>query len=62
MITETHKTIMIVIEDKGHGFDIAHVRGMGLKIMRHRAAVIGAELKITSMVNAGTTISLTIDK
>ncbi len=62
VITETHKTIMIVIEDKGYGFDIAHVRGMGLKIMRHRAAVIGAELKITSMVNAGTTISLTIDK
>jgi signal transduction histidine kinase len=46
------------IKDDGCGFrvDAAHPGGMGLRIMQHRAHVIGGVLKVASRPNRGTEI------
>ncbi len=57
----------LVIQDQGAGFDPDAVRtrasgGSGLKGMRDRASLIGADLSITSERGGGTTVRLSIDK
>jgi len=54
------KTATLSIEDNGHGFDHRQVSGkhMGLNIMQERAESIGADLKIESRPQAGTTITV----
>ncbi len=52
-----------VVHDDGAGFNMNQVRGeshVGLKIMRERAARIGAEVVVTSSLGAGTTVTLTL--
>lgn len=49
---------ILEITDNGCGFDVSVVNGMGLKIMYHRANVIGASLRIHSQKGEGTSISL----
>jgi two-component system nitrate/nitrite sensor histidine kinase NarX len=52
-----------VVRDDGSGFNPNQVRGeshVGLKIMRERAARIGAEVVVTSSPGQGTTVSLTL--
>lgn len=46
------------LEDSGTGFDAREVegRGMGMRIMRHRADLIGAQLSITSSPGGGTVV------
>jgi two-component system sensor kinase FixL len=51
--------LRLTIEDNGSGFD-ANARGrsgMGIRIMRYRAKVIGASLELQSQVNEGTKIT-----
>jgi two-component system nitrate/nitrite sensor histidine kinase NarX len=52
-----------VVHDNGAGFNLSQVRGeshVGLKIMRERAARIGAEVVVISSPGAGTTVTLTL--
>ena len=52
-----------VVLDNGTGFNMNQVRGeshVGLKIMRERAARIGAEVVVASVPGAGTTVTLTL--
>ena len=46
------------ISDNGHGFavDKATVNGLGLRIMRYRAGVIGCNLEIESSPGKGTVV------
>lgn len=55
-------TVTLTIQDDGRGFDpaVARPHSLGLGIMRERAAKIGADLQIKSVVDAGTTISVTV--
>ena len=59
VIRLTNRTgILLEIRDNGHGMtepDQAH--GMGLRIMRHRAGLIGAELHIDTQPGDGTTVT-----
>ena len=50
------------IQDNGVGIDLNNVngRGMGLRIMQHRANVIGASLKVRPGTTDGTTITCTL--
>lgn len=51
--------VTLTIRDNGMGFSLdENPQGMGLKIMRFRAAMIGAELRIMSSVRGGTTVTL----
>ena len=51
------KTLNMVLEDNGKGFDTAiNARGNGLENMRDRAKKIGGDLKIISSVGYGTKI------
>ncbi|MBE2261941.1 MAG: type IV pili methyl-accepting chemotaxis transducer N-terminal domain-containing protein [Burkholderiaceae bacterium] len=52
-----------VVSDDGAGFDVGSVHGethVGLKIMRERAARIGADVALASMPGKGTTVTLTL--
>ncbi len=52
-----------VVHDDGAGFEMGQVKGeshVGLKIMRERAARIGAEVAVVSAPGAGTTVTLTL--
>ncbi len=50
---------VLQISDDGCGFDVDdHTAGMGLRLMQQRADSIGAEWKIDSEPNAGTTITI----
>jgi two-component system nitrate/nitrite sensor histidine kinase NarX len=52
-----------VVRDNGAGFNLNQVRGeshVGLKIMRERAARIGADVVISSGHGEGTTVTLTL--
>jgi signal transduction histidine kinase len=55
-------SINVVISDNGVGFDpqVEHAGHLGLANMSERAAVIGADLTITSAPAAGTTVTLTL--
>jgi Signal transduction histidine kinase len=44
------------VKDDGRGLAQAKGRGMGLQVMEHRAAVIGAELSVESRAGKGVTI------
>jgi signal transduction histidine kinase len=51
----------LVISDDGGGFDVGRLgqrRGMGIAIMRERAAAIGAHFQIDSVVGRGTTVTM----
>ncbi len=51
--------VTLTIRDNGHGFSLDEgTQGMGLKIMRFRASMIGADLKIASSASLGTTVTL----
>jgi signal transduction histidine kinase len=54
----TPEGVRLSIQDNGHGFDIENIQPerLGLHIMRERAAGIGADLNISSIVGQGTTV------
>ena len=60
-------TFVLKIQDDGVGFDVQAKKesgsgssGLGLKSMRNRAKMIGADLAIQSVLGEGTTISVTV--
>ncbi len=55
------KSVQLIIEDDGVGFDPASVPAdrMGLEIMRERVNAIGGILEINSLPGSGTVISVT---
>ena len=60
-------SVMLIVEDDGKGFDVAHVMGsrpheknLGLYGMRERAALLGGTLTIESTPGAGTTVFVEI--
>lgn len=58
-ITWQAKKLRMVIEDDGCGFDVSAVTaGNGLANLRHRAGVLGGDVKITSEAGKGTRIVL----
>lgn len=58
-IVKVAEETRLVIADNGSGFppESAQGRGMGLKIMRHRAEMIGATLDVTSAASGGTIVT-----
>ena len=54
--------LRVVIDDRGRGFDLQAARdgGLGLSGMRERAALLGADLSISSAPGAGTRITLDV--
>jgi signal transduction histidine kinase len=49
--------LLLQISDNGKGFDSAPDHGVGLRVMNHRAAVIGAELRVESKPRNGVTVT-----
>jgi two-component system sensor histidine kinase DegS len=52
--------IQVVVDDDGKGFDVdslAESRGVGLKVIRDRVALLGGEFKIESTPGQGTRVS-----
>jgi PAS domain S-box-containing protein len=54
-----HKELILRVRDDGVGIrgDLSHKRGMGLRIMRYRAGMIGATLDVQAAEGGGTLIS-----
>jgi signal transduction histidine kinase len=50
--------LSMVVQDDGHGMpeDMTASRGMGLKIMRYRASIVGASLEIGAREGGGTVV------
>lgn len=61
LATENGQLVLSVI-DNGIGFlqGPDHVQGMGLRLMNHRAGLIGGELRVASEKNKGTTIRCSV--
>jgi two-component system sensor kinase FixL len=57
-LSEQSNSLCLTIRDDGCGFHVAAATrtGMGLGIMKHRAGVIGAKLRITSSPGQGTEV------
>ena len=60
-ITRQHERFVLTVQDNGQGFEIAerNAGGMGIRIMRYRAQVIGAALDLKSRPGQGTQIICT---
>lgn len=58
-VTYVKETIELKIQDNGIGFSVSSGQGIGLRSMRERAAIIGANLKIASQPREGTLITIT---
>ena len=60
-ISENQGTVEIIIEDDGKGFDThSATEGIGVRMMKERAASLQATLSIESILNKGTVISVAI--
>jgi signal transduction histidine kinase len=63
IIDNTSKHFKFLIEDNGKGFDTKTVKkGAGLRNIKDRALIVGAELIISSKINSGTTAHLHLNK
>ena len=51
--------LLLTIQDDGSGFELSGVNhsGMGIRIMRYRARVIGATLDLKSLPGQGTQVT-----
>lgn len=56
-LERTPHFVQASVSDDGKGLPDAHRQGMGIRIMRHRASLIGAELIIQSAPGRGTTVA-----
>ena len=63
-IAQTGDRLILTIEDNGAGFQLpmAEPTGMGLRIMRYRARMIGATLDLKSQPQSGTQITCALYK
>jgi signal transduction histidine kinase len=53
--------ILLTVADNGDGFEEHNAKGMGLRIMRHRAGLIGADLTFRHGPGGGTIIRCSIN-
>jgi signal transduction histidine kinase len=61
-LSGTESRVDLSVADDGYGFDTADIAAdgsMGMEIMRERAREIGAELRISSELDIGTTVAVT---
>ncbi len=56
-LTQTVEAVKLRISDNGGGFDHRSGSGMGQQVMKHRAASIGAELKVDSKAGHGVSVT-----
>jgi signal transduction histidine kinase len=58
-LTAHEDQLKLTVQDDGTGFQLSgkNWSGMGIRIMRHRAKVIGATLDVQSQVGHGTQIT-----
>jgi len=61
-LTEENESLILVIQDNGHGFDPGKPRKktLGLLGMRERAEVMGGSYEISSRPGEGTTVNVTV--
>jgi signal transduction histidine kinase len=70
-LSAANSALHLTVQDDGAGFDtdgadtprsagVSLNGGLGLKTMRERAEVLGGQLVVTSRLNAGTTIAVTL--
>jgi two-component system sensor histidine kinase UhpB len=52
--------VTLEVRDDGRGFDPGSAAGAGLRGMRERALLVGAELAVDSRLGDGTTVRLTL--
>jgi signal transduction histidine kinase len=54
--------LTLAVKDNGSGIpaDVGHAKGMGLRIMQYRAAVVGGSLTVQGKPNGGTTVVCSI--
>jgi signal transduction histidine kinase len=58
-LTTEANQLTLIVQDNGQGFDVnKSASGMGLGVMRERAAMVGAKLEINSAVGQGTQVVL----
>lgn len=59
-LSYTSSKLKIEAKDNGRGFDVTTTndKGIGLKNMKSRAKLIGADLNLTSTIDEGTTLSI----
>jgi PAS domain S-box-containing protein len=63
-LTETPLTLVLTIRDNGTGLShpAPKAEGMGLRIMRYRADIIGGNLTLASPPSGGTTVTCTLHR
>ena len=63
-LIETPLTLVLSIRDNGTGFShpAPKAEGMGLRIMRYRADIIGGDLTLASPPSGGTTVTCTLHR
>jgi len=63
-LTDAGDSFKLRVSDEGRGFDRtrAAAAGMGLRIMKYRAAMLGATLEVRSAAGQGTTMTCTFGK
>jgi PAS domain S-box-containing protein len=63
-LTETPLTLVLSIRDNGAGLShpAPKAEGMGLRIMRYRADIIGGDLTLASSPSGGTTVTCTLPR
>lgn len=61
-LAETDTGVELRIWDDGKGISGSKGRGLGLEVMKHRAAVIGAELTVTSKRGQGVTVACVLSR
>ncbi len=60
---QTKNEFTIVVEDDGHGFDVAkltHDAGLGLRNLQHRAALLSGRVNVQSQSGIGTILTITM--
>ena len=60
-VSRTSASTRLRIADDGVGFSApVSESGLGLRLMKYRAGIIGAELAVTSQLNKGTTVACSL--
>ena len=61
-LAQKKNVVSLQVKDNGKGFKKAENTGMGLRVMQHRARMIGANIEINSSPGKGTTVTCSIEK
>jgi two-component system, LuxR family, sensor kinase FixL len=63
-LTSTHSHVILKIKDDGAGFppEASKTKGMGLRVMHHRAQMIGATVSLRKPKGAGVTVTCSLPR